>query len=172
MKPGYLLCALSFVVTRYCVVSHSQHPIELSVYLDGSSVSEPGCVNSSTANHDDKTTTVIRCDSFNSLSNFLNELETVMSIEVLLSPEIHLLTHTITFSNVNVTLRPTNDDRAHIVCHSAEFLTSLTQQEATPVLQFLHSNVVQIHNIYFEGCPGSVFIQNVSHLYIQNGLFR
>ena len=125
------------------------------------------------------TDSIYKC---NSLSSAMTVLSNAQSIEMVFSPGVHVLNQTMTFPATNITLRSATDDESklpppRIIC-SNDLQLRLQQsanksQEAVPVLEFVNiSGLVEIYDIHFEGCIGSVSIQNASHLIIMNSLFR
>ena len=120
--------------------------------------------NGSTDSEDN--TTIMTCNSIASLAIILNN-NSFQSIEVILHSGVHRLTEPISFSYVNVAIRPANNTGlARIVCANESV------GGVQSVIQFMHSRQVQISRVHIESCSGNVFIRNTSRLLIHDCLFR
>ena len=147
---------------------------DLTIIIDNNFISEV-CIQTGDVNTTDS---IYKC---NLLSSAMTVLSNAQSIEMVFSPGVHVLNQTMIFPATNITLRSATDDESKlsptsIIC-SNDLQLRLQQsanksQEAVPVLEFVNARLVEIYDIHFEGCSGSVSIQNVSYLIIMNSLFR
>ncbi len=148
------LCAWAYQQTIYVLVDEGNH------------LPQTCTANRKESTDSEDNTTIMTCNSIASLAIILNN-NSFKSIEVILHSGVHRLTEPISFSYVNVTIRPTNNTGlAHIVCANESV------GGVQPVIQFMHSRRVQISRVHIEDCSGNVFIRNISHLLIHDCSFR
>ncbi len=122
------------------------------------------------------TGSIFKCNSFASVVTILNGINNDQSVEILFSSGVHVLNQTVRLATTNITLRSATNDQPSIICsNELQFMlqqSAINTHEAVPVLEFTNAKIVEIYDIHFQGCPGSVSFKNISNLIITNSLFR
>ena len=154
-----------FVFSVFQVSFSGDNSCGFTVYVENSNVSI-GCMKRNVNVSEE----IFDCDS---LTSVFTMMQNVKCIEILLHPGTHLLTD-ILVTSANVTMKPVlNDSRTAITC-SSELSQQIQEHHfnSVPIIHFLHSDLVEIHNMNFEGCSGIIAFQNISNLKIFKSTFR
>ncbi len=163
------------LLNLFIVGSYSEQYDHITITVDNNLISGV-CTNQQTNQSIDADDVIFNCNSFGSTMTLLNGINNVQSVEILFSSGVHVLNQTVRLATTNITLKSATNDQPNIIC-SDELQFMLQQSaietlEAVPVFEIVNAKLVEIYNIHFEGCSGSVSIQNVSNLVINNSLFR